>query len=428
MQSYSAVKNHGLDISSTSYLRKKERIDRYSTRFQIATCVIIIALTFNIALCFVNTNIFSISKNYVILSEIGLISIAALLALDRKIDLYVIIISVLSYLIFIMSLRGELDLKAARDILIPIIFYFLGRRIASPQFGDRIVLISIYIVLGFSLFEWFFLKDFLSYFNVVQYYIAKGALTVSETEYLSTDLFVSGMRPEGEGRTLLPFLGNHRVSSIFLEPVSMGNFCAIIFSWLLFREPHLNLKLIAKLIPLSIILILADSRFGLTLCIVVVILNMTWRFIPRWMVFLAPFALMLMLAFYALDKSIMDVDNGFHGRIIFSGLVLESLTWAQIFGISLNPSHTVDSGYAYSLTETGLIGLIVLWGIFIFASSSSNEGWRMILFVSGYLLLLLIISNSSYSIKTAALLWTLVGISGSSASILIGSQNKNKIR
>jgi putative polymerase len=46
------------------------------------------------------------------------------------------------------------------------------------------------------------------------------------------------MRPEGfnGGRNLLPFLGNHRVSSIFLEPASAGNFGIIVFMWALVRS------------------------------------------------------------------------------------------------------------------------------------------------------------------------------------------------
>ena len=65
---------------------------------------------------------------------------------------------------------------------------------------------------------------------------------------MSSDrLFISGMRYEG--RTLLPFLGEHRVSSIFLEPVSVGNFGAICFAWVTLRHWRRPLTLVFRLLP-----------------------------------------------------------------------------------------------------------------------------------------------------------------------------------
>ena len=102
----------------------------------------------------------------------------------------------------------------------------------------------ILLALGAALFEWLALDTYLHYFNVIQYYVARGTETSLQTDSANglfmrgTDtaagLFINGTR--FEGRTLLPFLGSHRVSGIFLEPVSVGNFGAIAFAWVLLRD------------------------------------------------------------------------------------------------------------------------------------------------------------------------------------------------
>jgi putative polymerase len=50
-----------------------------------------------------------------------------------------------------------------------------------------------------------------------------------------------------------------------------------------------------------------------------------------------------------------------------------------------------------------------MWSLFVLAPARDLDSWRYRIFAAVYMTLLLIISNSIYSIKTAALLWYLVG-------------------
>ena len=50
-----------------------------------------------------------------------------------------------------------------------------------------------------------------------------------------------------------------------------------------------------------------------------------------------------------------------------------------------------------------------MWLLFAIAPARDEISWRYRVFVAIYVTLLLVISNSIYSIKTAALLWYLVG-------------------
>lgn len=74
-----------------------------------------------------------------------------------------------------------------------------------------------------------------------------------------------------------------------------------------------------------------------------------------------------------------------------------------------NDAFTSDSGYTYTMVKIGLAGFMGMWFLFVFAPARDLDSWRYRMFAAVYLTLLLIISNSVYSIKTAALLWYLVG-------------------
>jgi putative polymerase len=68
-----------------------------------------------------------------------------------------------------------------------------------------------------------------------------------------------------------------------------------------------------------------------------------------------------------------------------------------------------DSGYGYVLVKVGLVGLAAIWALFTYAPVFDEDAWRFKLFIVFYIVFLLTISASLFSIKTAALLWFLYG-------------------
>ena len=65
-------------------------------------------------------------------------------------------------------------------------------------------------------------------------------------------------------------------------------------------------------------------------------------------------------------------------------------------------------GFATGLAN-GLIGVVAMWTAFVFVPVRSSDAWRFRALVVTYISLLMVVSNSLYSIKTAALLWLCVG-------------------
>ena len=376
-------------------------------RPRVLSAVVLGAVLFNFALCFVNTNIFRTGAGIVIGCEMALIGVTLALLLGRNFDLFVILGVYVAYTLFLASLQGSFDPKPARDLMIPVIFYFAARELGSREDGDRLVWAAVWIVLVVGLFEYGFLKQFVRLFDILGYYVSRGTVQAAAAEMSGDRLFASGMRYEG--RTFLPMLGEHRVSSVFLEPVSVGNFGAICFSWIVLRDWGRPLRMMLRLLPVVAIFTLADARFGLSISILSIATCAFAGLTGRVLVAAAPFAVIVALAWIGYTYPDVAWDNTLRGRILLGGQFLSKLDVYDIFALVPNFAFTADSGYAYTLVKIGLAGFVAMWLLFAFAPARDIVAWRYRVFVAVYVTLLLVISNSIYSIKTAALLWYLVG-------------------
>ncbi|MCB1540970.1 MAG: surface polysaccharide polymerase [Rhodoblastus sp.] len=376
-------------------------------RPRVLSAVVLGAILFNFALCFVNTNLFRTGAAIVIGCEMALIGVTLALIVGRTFDLFVILGVFVAYTLFLAALQGSFDPKPARDLMIPVIFYFAARELGSREDGDRLVWAAVWIVLVVGLFEYGFLKQFVRLFDILGYYVSRGTVQAAAAEMSGDRLFASGMRYEG--RTLLPMLGEHRVSSVFLEPVSVGNFGAICFSWIVLRDWGRPLRMMLRLLPVVAIFTLADARFGLSISLLSIATCALAGLTGRVLVAAAPFAVIVALAWIGYTYPDVAWDNTLRGRILLGGQFLSKLDFYDIFALVPNFAFTADSGYAYTLVKIGLAGFAVMWLLFAFAPARDEAAWRYRVFVAVYVTLLLVISNSIYSIKTAALLWYLVG-------------------
>ncbi len=386
-----------------------------------ALLIVFAAVVFNFALCFIDTKLFSISAGVVISGEIALIAAAFSLIWYRGNTLYVILLILAAYFFVVMLVRWEFDPKILRDFLIPFVFFFLGSYLGMVRSCDKLVTLLILLALGAALFEWLALNTYLHYFNVIQYYVERGTETSLQFDSANSlfirgsdtaaGLFINGTR--FEGRTLLPFLGPHRVSGIFLEPVSVGNFGAIAFAWVLLRDRSRVWVLLGKTFAIAAILVLADARFGFYLCIFTLVIYFVAPVIRPTMLFIAPFLVMVALVVYA-DVNWQDLpDNTIGGRLLSAGISINDFDVWQMFGLRVSEAfrngYAGDSGYGYALIKVGVVGLAAIWAIFAYTPVFNRDVLRFKNFTALYAISLLCISTSLFTIKTAALMWFLYG-------------------
>ncbi|WP_289035414.1 UDP-phosphate alpha N-acetylglucosaminyltransferase [uncultured Roseibium sp.] len=362
-------------------------------------------LTFNFFLAIINTNVSAIRESHVVVSELMLISCGLLLALTRSGGFYALLVLFLTYMAFILALRSEVDLKAIRDILIPITFYFIGRRFRSLTDADHLILLAALIVTGIALFEFLMLDVFTSIVNIFDYYVARGSLAADDNFVEGSTLFISSTRIGG--RNFFGFLGNVRASSVFLEPVTMGNFGAFLCLWALFRTDMQRRFLLFFLAFL--VIVLGDARFGMFVCLAFLAALPFARIAPSIVWWLIPFIVMALLGLYGEIVHGQPWEDNLAGRIVHSAQLMAKLEWASAFGIEANLPFLDDNGYAYTLSQIGVIGTIVLWSLFVFTAGQRSDALRFKALAVVFICLLMIVSNSFYSIKLAALFWLAAG-------------------
>lgn len=375
------------------------------------------AMLFNFVLCFLNTSVGGVGNGAIIGCEVVIILAVLLYAFPTiSFPRFLVIGSAILFLIALAVARvllgGGADIKPVRDLLIPVAFFLLGAGAGDLRNADRIVRVVATIVIVVGAFEYFFPDIFTRFFNVAGFYIERGTMAVTQAQG-SSNLFVSGMRPEGAtgGRGLFPILGNHRVSSIFLEPISAGNFGIVVFVWALVRSFMERRAFWGLFASAALIIVMADSRFGANFCALCLVLMFLPAAIRTAAVAVLPLCALLALVLLPGPLSAhYGVDNGFIGRIILSGGILERFEWLNWLGLKAPDFITSDSGYAYALGGFGIVGLFGFWTMLLLIRGSGRHFYLLRDLAGAYLAVLLCISNSPFTIKTGALLWFLIGL------------------
>jgi putative polymerase len=387
--------------------------------------LIIGAISFNALLCFANTHITPINDSYVVGFEAVIITVAFLACYGTIESQYALrvtasisaIIIYTSLLAFIRSADQEvgIDLKIVRDLLIPVIFFLLGGGLNNIRAADSIVYAATSIILLFAMFEYFCLDTYLKVFSVTDYYVARGTLNALDPSLqFYGGLMASGLRPPEQGRELLPFLGDHRVSSLFLEPVGLGNFGCLVAFWAIVRsrmEQQPRLWSVAAGIAL---IILSDSRFSAAFLGVGFLILLISPRVTTPAVLAIPFVLIFGLYLAAANADaphalLAPAGLSTQERLLYSGRVLLDFDIYNWLGIEAPRGDTSDAGYAYVISNLGLLGFTAFWLWFISLGGHSRHFRAFRNTTAVYFAALFCVAASQFTIKTAALLWFLMG-------------------
>ena len=387
---------------------------------RIIFLIIFAAVAFNAGLSYLNAHVVAVSSKTVILSEI-LIIVSAMLVSYRalKITHICLILAVVLYTLSLALFRANVspeagvDVKIVRDFLIPIVFFILGLRVSDLKTADGVVSRITILILAFALFEYFFLETYLNFFNVIQYYIARGA--VEETAWaldVAGGLMISGIRPADQGRNLLSFLGDHRVSSLFLEPISLGNYGCIVVMWAVIRSRMTGQFYIWSFLAAASLIVLSDTRFDAFFLVLGIFMLLTSVSVSSAMAFVLPVVAMVLMIVLEIASGLNSDDitgYGLDARLIYSGHVLLDFDILNWLGLKASRLQTFDAGYAYVISNAGVIGLGVFWWLFLSLKGDSRFFYAFRNASAAYFAALFCIGESQLTIKTAALHWFLMG-------------------
>ena len=395
-----------------------------SARLRLGSWLVLASATFNIALCFIKTRHWApVANPEIVLTEI-LILTTGLAAIGHRVAPRVIQLVGLMvvFMIGLKLINPALDLKILHDLGIMYIFYKLGTA-TSPQQANRLVWLLMGIVLTVGVFELLFTTAFGNVFDVWSYYLDKGVIAQGTVNYSGTNLYLSGDRGAA-ARTFFPgLLGSHRISSVFLEPDSLGNYAAIMFAWCVSAAIGSRWKR-NTLLSLSVFcFVLADSRFGAGCCALMLVFSLTPLVRSRLLIFVLPVLVLLALTIAGSLNELRGtvpaiMSDNFAGRLLFSGRLLNYWHLPQWLGLVPSQVYTADTGYAYVINNLGLPLALLFLGMFAMHPPARREAMLMKAMIVIYISTSLCIGASIFTIKTAALLWFLYGVANAPAVVL----------
>lgn len=378
---------------------------------ELPAMIISACILFNFVLCFLNTAGTPISVAVVVLCELTLVSLSAsygFFKVDRERCFWLSVLIAQLLLICLLSvLRNELLFKSFRDVMLMPVFIALGLASGKTDFSKPLLWLGGFII-AIALFEAFTIEVFTRFFDVKGYFIAKG-YQASWFQYTSNNLFVSGVRPAGRFFPL-PF-ATHRISSVFLEPVSLGFYAFISGLYFVAMKSRLPRRqiLLAMLVTLSLIW-LSDARMAFGSLMAVIMLRPLFaRLDHRLSILVFPMALLAGL--FIVESHIFNLSGeGLGARLLWTFQGIWQTKDAQFFGLKPYGIDMVDSGLLYLLGAQGVWGFLLYWLPPIFFKGRLSREARVywygasIFLTSGFL-----ISGAIFTIKTAALLWFCYG-------------------
>lgn len=375
--------------------------------------IVILAITFNLFLAALNANFVNISRTHVIVAEVAIFAMALTVCLVSAHRLMIPWVGIMWFLVTLflcLSIaRQSVELKYLRDVLIIPAFVMLGMTFAK---GDIVKLFCVLqaVILGVMLFEGIAPAVYGQTINPWDYYSNTRWDTERTSWHETPGLYLSAVRPGG--RILFESLGLHRLSSVFLEPVSLGNWYVTITIFVAAFWHSLTTRTKVFLILSNIVLLVGcDGRLAILVSLVVVVLSLLAYRLPRYSyIFYLPGVVLMaavLLAGFDVDAS----DDSFVGRVAISIGVLSKMDLPAILGANQALlGRSADSGVAYFVQTQSIIGVIVLWVSICFLLPPNSRSALVVMHgICVYLALGLMISYSTFSMKSAGAIWFLYG-------------------
>jgi putative polymerase len=378
----------------------------------LAALTVCAATLFNFVLATVNANFFSLTRGNIILAEVAIVGTAAVICMrsfNRMMIPWALVLWLLQLILVLISMgHQEIFPKIYRDALIIPIFVALGIVYANGNVV-RIFVVLQAIVLGVMLFEAISPVGYGSIFNPWDYYVQTRGFE-GDAPWHGAALFQSAVRPDG--RYLLGWLDIHRLSSLFLEPVSLGNWCIVITIFIVSLWNSMTFRERIFMVLSNVALLIgSDGRLALATIALIVVIVPFARLLPRYVyVLYLPIAVIVAVTL----SNTFEFDplhDDFPGRIAKSIEMLETMDFMTLLGLD----HTMldraaDSGISYVIITQSIFGLIVLWCAICFLQMQNTR--RAIVFMHSlciFISFILMISEALFTIKTAAVLWFLYG-------------------
>jgi putative polymerase len=384
-----------------------------SFRTKLACAMLLLAVAYNAPLAIINAHILPLAPLHAILAEALLILTVffiAMLSWRPDMTRWIMLIACMAAWFAIMSFgRGVFQPKDFRDTLLVAAFIMLGMTV--PYKYAQWLFIAFHIIVAVvALFEIIAPASFSDVFNAKNYYINTRGFHEEQFFVEDSGLF-NAYRPDE--RYFFPALNWLRASSIFLEPVGLGNYCTlatlmIILFWKDWRGPLRCFMVVIWFF----ILLASDGRFaGMTSLLILVLTPLFYR-LPVTVAFFYMPMLLTVSAVVSSQFQFNPMQDNLPGRIARGLKYISKMDIHELSGFGIATPALADSGIAYVVTSQSIFGLMALQGCLYFLTSHMQQPKQRLMMHGGATMMAfgLLVSNSMLSIKTAGLLWFFTGV------------------
>lgn len=384
--------------------------------FRQISVILLLTIAYHWLLVFLQTNT-GVRPSAAVVGLVELIIycwVAFLILMTRRSMSAVAIFTLTLAGLFLLAVvrEGYLDFKAFRDLLIPFLFYSLAASSSFSEFDERrLVKYLLLLVLLGGVIEIFLGASYGKYFNTFNYHVAIGTISADSAHFSGMDVTLNAIRPEGLGSTILsPIVGQRRLSSVFIEPVSLGNYCVVLAAWVLSHD-WLGIRKNWWIFSFALcLMLLSDSRFAmLSVSMLAALRLMVPITVLRLVSIAAP--IIGIVTTVCVASFFPAFGDNIIGRLTTSGNVFINFPISAYFGLRAFTAHFGDMGYAYVVTRFGLPLGLMLWGLVSLRNPTQLRGRRFQAMALIYVSLILSVSGTSvFALKTAALTWFLIGL------------------
>jgi putative polymerase len=375
--------------------------------------VLLFAIGYNFLLAVVNAKVFRVSPAMTYVAELaiyGACFLIGLWSLDRKRTAMVFTgIGLLAILTLVrLFLVWSIDPKFFRDALIPFAFLVLGAAYTGslPKLFLRMALIVSLV----AAFELALPKVYGDVVNPKSYFVNARGASASSFWNQDSNLFVSATRPGA--RNFLPSSNLPRASSVFIEPVTMGNFIifftAILLTFWRWMRP---VGIAASVAMIGFLIVASDGRLAAGTCVMMVALAPLLLRMDQRLGFLIFFGVLLGAWLMVWASGIQSYEDTTLGRVFFTVYSIRNMTAESWLGLDFDtPYKYFDSGIAYFISSQSVVLVLAFLLAYSFAMLMRTiEGQLFKNLLIFAFALSLLVSNGYFSIKTAALWWFVCG-------------------
>lgn len=371
---------------------------------------------YNALLAIINAHVMFIDQGMVLLIEGAILAVGCAYLIIKFSTIYkyipFIAVSLIVYILLFIVVSVVSDghfFKSLGDMVIIFVFYLLGTMVTRQQLIKSFYYI-VAVVVGVMVLEGWFLDAYVTVFQPALYYA--NTRDTAQFTMDSTGLFRNSLG--FAGRFSYDLFGERRISSIFLEQVSLANFSMVLSIFTMtFWQKITRWQKVYFSTAIMFMIVSNSSRIGTILCILMLIGYSGFAKLPRYSFWvIMPVVLLLSFVFFNNGDSaeIISADDA-SGRIGHTVAMLSAIDWKDFLMGNVEKTSTAgDSGYAYVIYSQTIFGLIYFW--FFLAKilpSRTDVERRFAVATTIYIVSNLLVGAAIFSIKVAAPLWLLGG-------------------